>query len=206
MGKYIKTKADYERDFQLNLQSLQASCDSYDQGKDYTVLDIAVRLRVLLHDTDKSISLFKHLDLKGIQFLDTASPIDEKNMLADECLVYIAPDENWKFSKYYPLLDNSFDRRFIDFNSWWNQIVYRDTEKRFSRSYIVRNFANKMGGAHSGPDVSMNYYEFLREGSGAKTTYRVNGKDVTEPKNMDNLLYASLRQIAYEVLESLKNV
>lgn len=205
MTNYKKDLNDFNKEFQMNIQSLQSSCANYDAGKDFAVIEMATRLRVLLHDTKRNVSLFKHLDLKGIDFVNTAFDIDENNMLSDECLVYISPDENFEFMKYYPNL-NASEKSLISFDEWWNQIVYRDSEKRFSRADIVLQISDKDGGAHSDPKLSGNYYDFSRKGSGATTFFSVDGQQVSESQSMDNLHYASLRQIAYEVLESLKLV
>ncbi|GMQ73536.1 hypothetical protein [Tetragenococcus halophilus] len=207
MSNYNKTKKDLEKEFQDNLSSLQLNCEHYDRGNDFSAIDIATRLRVLLHDKGKNnVSLFNHMGLKEIKFLDTADKICEENILGDECLVYVSPDENFEFMKYYPNLDESPEHRFIDFEPWWSQTVYRDDEKRFSRSDIVLNITNKDGGTHSDSKIPKDYYEFSRKGSGATTTYTINGIPVGETKDMGNLHFASLRQIAYEVIETLRNV
>lgn len=207
MSNYHKSKEDLEKEFQYNLNSLQSSCESYDNNNDFSAIDIATRLRVLLYDNGRNNnSLFKHMDLKGIKFLDTADKIIEDNAMPSECLVYISQDENLEFIKYYPNLEMSPEHRFIDFEPWWSQTVYRDDEKRFSRSDIVLSIADKDGGAHSDSKIPKDYYEFSRKGSGATTTYTINGVPVGDTKNMDNLHFASLRQIAYEVIETLRNV
>ncbi|UDM70701.1 hypothetical protein [Vagococcus fluvialis] len=203
MANYNKNQNDFEQEFQMNLQSLQLSCDNYDNGKEFAVIEMATRLRVLLNDKGRNISLFQHLGLKNINFVNTAFEIDEDNILDDSCLVYISPDENFEFMKYYPFLDRA-EKNLIPFEEWWNQTVYRDSEKRFTRADIILHIADKEGGAHSDEKISDNYYNFSRRGNGATTFYSINGNQSGESKYMDNLHYASLRQIAYEVLESLK--
>ncbi|MGF1957252.1 hypothetical protein ACQUFE_15250 [Enterococcus casseliflavus] len=205
MSNYKKTKDDFSKEFQMNVQMLQLSSDNYDQGNEFAIIDIATRLRVLLNDNGRNISLFEHMGLKNKLFLNTAFEIDENNLLSDNCLVSMGPDENFEFFKYYPLFDSS-PKSYIPFDDWWNQIVYRDTEKRFTRADIILFIADKDGGAHSDPKLPINYYDFSRRGDGSTTFYHINGQQVGDSKNIDNLHYASVRQITYEVLETLKNM
>ena len=41
MANYVKTDSDFFREFQMNIQSLQSSCDTYDQGNEFAVMDMA---------------------------------------------------------------------------------------------------------------------------------------------------------------------
>ncbi len=58
MSNYKKTKDDFSKEFQMNVQMLQLSSDNYDQGNEFAIIDIATRLRVLLNDNGRNISLF----------------------------------------------------------------------------------------------------------------------------------------------------
>lgn len=203
MANYVKTDSDFFREFQMNIQSLQSSCDTYDQGNEFAVMDMATRLRVLLHDKNRNVSLFTHMGIKELPFVDSAKEIDVENILPQSCLIYMAPDEEFTYFKCYPILDKN-SQKLVPFDSWWNQIVYSDSEKQFTRSDIVMHIADQDGGAHSDSKISMDYYSFSRKGNGIITQYMVDGQPVGESKYLDNLHFASLRQIAFEVLETLK--
>jgi hypothetical protein len=110
----------------------------------------------------------------------------------------------------HPKLDLSKHRRFISFSEWWNQesiINAGGLEKgRATRRKLVLWAANKDGGAHVDDEIPTSYLATM-DGLGMAIT--ITGEDdVKFPKEqqikmpLKNLHFASLRQIAYEVLHS----
>src|SRR5215212_4213829 len=55
-----------------NVGFIRRSCELYDQGHKEEAIRIATALRVLLHDTRRSVSLLKHLKVKGITKLNSS--------------------------------------------------------------------------------------------------------------------------------------
>lgn len=220
MENYVKTKADFFKDLQEFFHLITIDCEMYDKGIEYVAPSMAAKLRVLLKDKGKNnISLLSHLDLKDIEFLNTASEIDNRNILPSEPLIYMGPDENFELMKAYPMLDKAVcvkkSNSWIDFDSWWNQVIYKNGDFTLNRQELIEHLADKDGGAHFDEKISKGYHNFSRLGGGSTTTYRVMsdengspGKIIREsqPKHIDNIHYASLRQITYEVLETLKRI
>jgi hypothetical protein len=108
--------------------------------------------------------------------------------------------------KYVPPLNDGPPTRYncgkVPFDDWWNKIVFADQFKnKFTRRDLILAVCNKDGGAHVDPSLDKAYAELTRSGSlGWK--FFVNGVE-QEPATKPEL--ASIRQIAHEVLKSLKD-
>ncbi len=61
---------DFKNQLRRQILFLQNSCRLYDEGHFEEAIRLAVALRVMLHDTDKSTSLLNHLAAKSIFMLD----------------------------------------------------------------------------------------------------------------------------------------
>ena len=66
------SKQDLESHLREQIEFLKRSTKSYDEGFESEGKRIAVVLRVLLHDTNQSLSLLNQLRFKNILFHDTA--------------------------------------------------------------------------------------------------------------------------------------
>ena len=91
--------------------------------------------------------------------------------------------------------------RVVPFEQWWNEVVIKDRGgNTFTRKDIVLTMANKEGGAHVDPNLNESYANLTRfNAQGWKV---ITGGTVTVPEN--SITAASMRQIAHEMLESLK--
>lgn len=217
MTNYKKSKSDFLKDLQNLVYLLQIDCDTYDSGREYVSPSLAAKLRVLLKDKGKSnVSLLTHLEIKDMKFLNTANTINERNILPSEPLTFMGPDEDFKFMKSYPTLDRYFlddpTKKWIPFEEWWDQTIYKNGDFKLSRQDLIEHLADKDGGAHIDGKISNDYYDFSRRGGGATTTHVVKsdvddspGETIYEsaPQPVDNIHFAALRQITFEVLESI---
>jgi hypothetical protein len=91
----------------------------------------------------------------------------------------------------------------VDFTQWWDKkIVIRDNQKNtFTRKDLVLTIANTEGGAHVDPNLDQAYANLSRFHSLGWKFFR---GDVAEDfKN--NPVLSSIRQIAHEVLKTLKD-
>lgn len=176
-----------------HLSFLRSSGDAYDNGQDGEAKRLAVSIRVLLHDTANSASLLRQLDrLKG-QFLSTAIPHDDRNLLTHGGLIMMGG------GKYLPMLDDVPIKRWLSFQDWWNEIVFVDDRKeRLSRKQLVLAVANQDGGAHVDPKLNETYARLSRHNSlGWVVTDGKNPRPIPKPER------AAVRQVAHEVLVSL---
>lgn len=97
------------------------------------------------------------------------------------------------------------------FADWWSDPVTKDSlGSLFSRSDYVRGCANKEGGVHVDPSVGADWANLTRHGSvhwkatAGEITFVVGpGTDVTTI-DLGNPALATVRQIAYEIDETLK--
>lgn len=210
MTNHIKTNEELFEELQENIQMLQLSCDNYDAGKKFVSIDIATRLRVMLHDTKQSTSLLSHLGYKNIKFLNTAYPIDPQNLIADYCLVGISYSPAENDLVFLPFLNTSEIKDWVEFNKWWTQPIYRNGSNTITRKQLVMQIANKGGGAHSDGTLSETFYNFSKNTDGWRAVIYTKDEEGNEIESdgdfMGNLHYASLRQIAYEFLESISKI
>jgi hypothetical protein len=161
MAKIAQSKPELQTHLREQLSFIIKSCKDYDSGDHSEAKRIATSIRVLLHDTQNSKSLFTQLRLKKIGFLNTAALIvdGEKNAVLGLLQTKITVNEDLTLSgQHHPLLSFRPDgwprarKRF--FPEWWNQTVLTDTQgRKFTRRTLVMSVANTDGGAHVDPNL-----------------------------------------------------
>jgi hypothetical protein len=185
---------------------LRNACRGFDEGSHPEAQNIAVRLRVLLHDTRKSHSLLGQLGVKErLPYVDTngaEGPPGSIQMGGGLCIISANLTPDGGTSRYTaPLGDLAPDRfhppqAFVD---WWSIPVVDDDHGRpVSRRQFVLWLANKEGGAHIDPDVDDTYAELSTTG----------GSQFAPPEGDDpvfrDLVAPTVRQIAYEMEATLE--
>lgn len=103
-NKVTLTQEELENHLSKQLQFLQNSSESYDNGFDSEAKRLAVTIRVLLYDTQKSHSLLGQLGRLCGQFITTAILHDPRNVGTHGGLVYVAA--KGKESEYCAMLDD----------------------------------------------------------------------------------------------------
>jgi hypothetical protein len=101
------------------------------------------------------------------------------------------------------------------FKPWWTEGLVQDSNlKSFSRKNLVLIMANQDGGAHVDHQLDTDYtnlcnddlgnqmVEYYTE-AGAEPLYDISSPDLQLPSVRNNVAYASVRQIAYEVALTL---
>ena len=89
----------------------------------------------------------------------------------------------------------------IPFTEWWTNTVIKDSDaKEFSRKDLILALCNKEGGAHVDPEIEAAYEKLASSESFGWVYQEGDGPDQLLP----NPVVHSMRQISYEVLESLK--
>lgn len=181
------------------LDFLKASASAYDNGFAGEIKRLAQSVRVLVHDTGKSTSLLTLTQKKGTSFLDTSFPFEEEDKLSHSSLVQIRMDGKKNVPE--PFLDGGPFKRNIEFENWWNGIVFVDKSRNeFSRKDIVLTLANKEGGAHVDPELDSKYADLRKNNSlgwfdGANDGNEIPGEDQVP---------AAMRQIAHETIKTLE--
>ena len=198
--KIPQTVDEFEKHLSEHIYFMKASARSFDHGFESEAKRLAVSLRVLLHDTPKSVSLLAQLGKKNIPFLDTSSRFNPNNFLTFHGLISLQGSASGV--GYIPYLDDpphAFTQE-IDFEKWWNAVVIADKKgNKLSRRDLVLAVANQDGGAHVDPGLNEVYANLSRHNS--LGWYYENPSGQQAPNGAE---LASIRQIAYEVLRSLE--
>ncbi len=192
-----QSEEELKKKLEEQIQLLINSCKTYDDGSKVEAINMAIRIRVLVHDTSRSTSLLKLLDKKNILFYDTAYEYDPANIpttgLAAQQIV------GGKGVEWIPNLDIfNYGRGKISFQEWWSQLVIVDFKNNeFSREQLITIMANKDGGAHIDHELPSEYQDIASGTSLGWTD--MNGNPI------EDMHLASVRQISYEVLKTLKD-
>lgn len=206
-----RTQEQLQEALSQQIQFLISSCQAFDDGNESEALRIAGVLRTLLHDKDSSKSLLRQLGIKDeMQFIDSAEPIDP---------VPTGKQHNgrtiFSVSGMPGLFAIGFTRdgaKFIaprgsapnakgavGFEKWWNTgCIPGENHARHSRKWLIKQMVNKEGGAHIDPEITKGYAELRTTNMGM--TVSSNGVEgfINSPADV------SVRQVAWEVLESLR--
>ena len=185
------------------LQLIKIDCNTFDNGNEIIGKQIAVILRVLFHDTNNSTSLLKKLNIKFIKWMPSVTEINTNNILA-ECNFVIQEmiKANNVHGKYLPRFRTDFKtEKYIDFYDWWTKPVIKDKDKNaFSRKDVILFIANKDGGAHVDSEIKESEKFLITPNSLGWKSY--NDGIVEDFEGRVELI--CIRQIAYEVIESIK--
>lgn len=191
------------------LRFLKNSCRLYDEGGIEEAIRIATCLRVLFHTTKASTSLLTHLNAESCCLLSTAKCIPgTRDALA---LVVVRFEARiGEPLRALPKLDASEHRRFIPFSEWWGQEAIVNSgginSGRATRQKIVLWAANKDGGAHVDQQLEPDYQAMIDGLGMVLRLVAVDERPIPETEKwaecLQDLHFASLRQIAYEVLMS----
>jgi hypothetical protein len=199
-SKIPRTQDDLKRLLFEQIAFLELSADAYDRGLIGEAKRLAVTLRLLLHQTKSSISLLGQLGLENTSFVDTALPNEHGNVLSYGGLVSIGFNPISGIKKYVAPLDNAISSKSIEFQEWWTQPVFKDAQGRqLSRRDLVLTAANQDGGAHVDPSLDERY---LRLATGDFMGWYAG--DAHSGKLLERAEAAAIRQIAHEVLRTLK--
>jgi hypothetical protein len=175
---------------------IEASCKLFDKGKIGEGKRIATAIRILVHDTKNSCSLLTQLGYKTrLKFVSRAVPNTTSNTGPYHGLLNITLPA----MRYRPKLDGVAGRS-MSFDDWWSEPVLKDTDGTlYSRKKLVLFVADTDGGAHVDPEMDDAYAKLSQENH---VGYRVaiGGRQILWDENP---VLPSLRQIGYEVLESL---
>ena len=202
MGKKLDGKA-YRDHLREQIYFLQSSAQLYDSGKEIEAKRMAVSLRVLLYDTKDSASLLGQMQLKKkMQFVSTAQKYDPSNLLSQQCLLSMTLKSNGGL--YNPLFKNDNRYRLISCREWGYEVVFCDIHRKlYRRKDLIQLLANMDGGAHVDAEISDDY-SGLKENSLTGWIFcTANG---TERGMNNDPVYASMRQMTFEVLQSLYRV
>ena len=200
--KIARQSASYRKLFQEVSDAIILSSDAYDKGFLGEAKRLALSVRILVHDTVKSHSLFEQIGIKRkIAFAGTPNLYRKGNLLS-ECHLVMASVVGLTPS-YKPLLNDgpSDIWQHLPFDGWWNETVIKDAKgEKFTRKDLVLWFANKEGGAHVDPQLDERYRKLQEENSYGWIFMAGN----TEVMPTAGIELACMRQIAHELLRTFQ--
>lgn len=205
MAKVKQTKQELLSHLEDTIGFIEASCVAFDAGKTGEAKRLAVSIRVLLHDTKNSKSLLGLLGWKsGHSFLNTSNPYNPKNLMSHHGLVGLKVGGDTGGGYHAPQGEGAPSRpyKYVRFPNWWNEAVIVDSKKKkFNRREIVLALSNKDGGAHVDPELDEAYAQLTRNNTVGWVL--TNGSDQRPILDVEK---HSVRQIAYEILESIDRI
>lgn len=204
MPEVPQTRTELEGHLREQVAFLRASARAYDGGFTGEAKRLAVVVPVLVHDTSTSTSLLSQLNLKGIEFFDTAYDYDPRKCFHSfhGLAMMKTGASSHMFVPRCAVPPKPFDEplKLVSFDQWWKKVVVVDAKlNQFTRQQLVLTLSNCEGGAHVGPTLD-DAYTALTRGYSMAMHYRF--KDQEGP--FGGIELASVRQIAHEVLLSLK--
>ena len=181
---------------------LQSSAMLYDLGNEAEAKRMAVTLRVLLYDTQGSKSLLGQMQLKKkMQFISTAQKYDPTNLFTQQCLLSMTLGQSG--IRYNPLFEDG-NSHLVSCREWGNEVVFCDTHRKlYRRKDLIQLLANMDGGAHVDEELREGYLELK---SPDLTGWRVHTTGEQDQGAANDPVYASMRQMAFEVLQSLYRI
>lgn len=194
---------------------LQRLCDDYDNGNTFAIVLVAVLLRTLLKTKGDTKSVLHQLGQDSISFVDTRAPeasfsywtfgdnirnhtFIAQNVYGGLLSTIVTNGEHGLNLDYQPLLDRNRNADKQSFDDWYTAIVFKDSTFQLSREDCINIVANKDGGAHLDKRIPPKYSCFRKP---TALQFIIDGKIAVFNQNP---VYVSIRQIAWEVLESLK--
>lgn len=197
MGKLKLKYEDLEEHLIEQIELLQNACNAYDNGSTVEAKNIALRVRTLLHDTDKSKSLLGQLSKKSNGFYSTNTPLSAQSISSHFGLINIGL--KGKDTKYYPKLDNTPFANWLDFDNWWSEVIFKDSAGNLvTRRNLIIDAANKDGGAHVDDHIPEVYYNLSKNNSLGLHIVSAEGN-----QDIPLAVQSSIRQIGHELLKTL---
>lgn len=206
--RYRLSQKELFESFDEQMHLLLSSCRAYDGGDEAQAKNIAIRLRVLAHDSGHSQSLLGQLNKKNGLFASTLIDYSPKNLLSSFPLLIVRAEQG--NHRYEPLLNKFLEKMiYLRFEDWWNEIVFDDKKNIFSRRDIVRFVADQDGGAHVDPEIEAGFADLLKNNS---LGYKVGKISEDDPELLEdgrplkcNPVYAAIRQIGFEMIVSFQS-
>jgi len=192
-------QAELEVQLADQFRFLETSAAAFDSGFEGEAKRLAVTLRVLFHDTKNSHSLLGLLGRKAIECWSLAFPPTPGSLIPHGSLVagVFGPQNK---PRYVAPLDDVPEKDQIPLDKWWTTSVFLHPDGGLlSRRDLVLAAANQDGGAHVDPALDETYARFSRDNA-LGWTYPDQGGQTP----LSGATQAAIRQIAHEVLKTLK--
>ncbi|HLF35175.1 MAG TPA: hypothetical protein VI583_13115 [Cyclobacteriaceae bacterium] len=199
-------KSSLIEQFKDNLRKIKFFCDTYDQGNESIALEIAVKLRILFHNSNNSKSLLRQLKLEDIPFISTSHKYNSKNLINHHGLLSIKTsivNNILEKAILVPRLNDEV-KKVVTFKNWWSseKVIAIKHKIFFTRKDIILELADTDGGAHVDDSLKEEYFNLSRMNS---LGWRYHDSKTNKDLPFNNPVQPCIRQIGYEVLLIFKN-
>ena len=199
---------------------IRRSCEAYDRGHKDEAIRIATALRVLMHDTRRSVSILEHLKVKGIMRLNsTCYPPPPGAMMFGGLVRFGMRVEQGQVSRWIePVLDDeAHPHAVVPLQEWWEVPIYITSAgnplptggvavetKSIRRKDVILAAANQDGGAHVDAELDPDYARLSSPGGLGFMEGEATLPDGTKERMppMEDAHLVLLRTMGYEVLVS----
>lgn len=200
-----------------HIDHLHSAGRQFDQGDPVGAREMAVHIRGLVHDTTSSPALMNQLGVQGeLTWVDTAGVTHPKTATSAACLTLMKIGRGpHGHGEYIPKLDlyppvpirtregGRIDRGSrIPFDHWWTNPVVKDPDGvDYSRKQLVLALAHGQAGVDDDVETKTAYCAVA---SSRWLGWVVSGGSASASMTFEsNPLMASVRQIGYEVIETI---
>lgn len=221
MADYKKNLPELKSEFHRQLKILNSHCLNFDKGDVDYALEIATKIRLLLHDTRRSSSLlaqiyesssvcfFSETPFLSSQYPYTQEEVSNTKFTRTGLVFYKARIENHSQSLFYaeshPHLGQAKNTMWTDFNTWWEKDIMLIVASNipYTRKMIITYVSNKLGGAHIDPKIDTHIQNLLENLS---PSVKVQCETQVLNTNTNTLLLSIIRQIAFEFLTTVMKI
>lgn len=189
---------DFRAHLFRQLGFLWRSCQAYDEGHIDEAVRIATVIRVLIHDTQASTCLLKHLDAQNILLSSTVVTRTDIKPVFMTSMGRLRITSTGTTRK--PNTDPTALQIQLTVPEWWGQVVYIYGQVQATRRSLVLGAANKDGGAHVDTKLNKEYEALMLGGVRGWFHYSPTSDDHFQPVMNEHFLY--IRQMGFELLNS----
>jgi hypothetical protein len=185
--------------------ALAASSEGFDKGNEWEAPRLATTAFTLVHDGGGIRSVLSQLGLRGsLRFLSSGRLISNPNVISSSPPLLIARmDQNGV--QFKPKLDDlAISNQIVQFETWWaKEAIYKESGRdgaSLTRRRLIFSMRHQDGGGHVGPLTDPAYITFKAGGGW------FGGSGDGSRKALDMAAAATMRQIAWELTETLKGL
>lgn len=212
-SEVTRTYAELLTKLRSQVGFLERSSAAFDAGNEDEGERLALGARLLLHDTSNAHSLLGQLGVKtSLGFTDTSIHAEGETrdlggglhvttVTKHAGLVVLKTTLGGAWT-YAPGLTHEGERGNppATFDQWWRKPFLKDNDERaVTRSSVVLDVANKDGGAHVAKAIP-EAFQLLT--TGASLPFQT-GADEESLSDIPGIVMATMRQISFELLETL---
>jgi hypothetical protein len=184
--KTTLTKPGFVLLLQQQLEAIKILCVEYDNGADDIIFSITQKVALIFHNSDHSKSLVSQLKLSHLEMYCSSGVYNPKSLTNFIGLLKLKhhAEKGWCYSSKL----NQAELKRVSQENWWNhkKVIIDSDGIAFTRAKIIKSLAN------SNPLLLNTSGWTVKDAEGNKSTIAP--------------IAETVRQIAFELLESFRNV